>query len=269
MDGPVARRMRRVRRSVAVAMAIGSLLLPAACFAAGISVPAGASMRVGDARLAFAGGDLQVAGTFALGAGHLDGLGHVSVSVGGQLALGSGTVSLAGTWENRGAVDAGSARVAFLDGSTDSAILGETVFANLQVETAAGRRIRLESGATQQVTGALVLRGTGAPLRIDSTVPGATAFLALLASGSQDIANVAVWDVHATGQWLAAGQENQGGNTNTTGWFGVAGGTPPPPPIAAPQVIPATSPWALLALAAAMLLWMRRELRRTTLPRGN
>jgi hypothetical protein len=259
--------MRRVRRWVAIAIA--SLLLPVACIAAGINVPAGASMHVGDARLGFAGGDLQVAGAVTLAAGRLDGLGHVRVPAGGQLALGGGTVSLAGDWENRGAVDAGSALVAFLDGSGDSAILGETVFADLQVETTAGRRIRLESGATQQVAGALVLRGAGAPLRIDSTTPGATAFLSLLASGSQDIANVAVWDVHATGQWLAAGQENQGGNTNTTGWFGVAGGTPPPPPVPAPQVIPATSPWALLALAAGMLLWMRRQLRRTTLPRGN
>ena len=269
MDGARGRRTRRVRLRAVVAAAC-LLSCASMCFAAALRIPDGATVRVGDARVQLGSGDLEVDGTLSLGAGSLDGIADVRVPAGGQLLLGGGVLRLAGDWDNQGSVDAAASRVEFLDGSGDSSILGSTLFGDLQVATANGRRIRLESGATQRVLGALILRGSGAPLRIDSTAPPASAFLDLLAAGTQDIANVAVWDVHASGQWLAPGQENQGGNSNAARWFGGGGAPPPPPPpMRAPEIIPVDSPWALFALAAGVLLLIRRHARLTLLSRGN
>jgi len=259
--------MRRGRVHAALGAGCLFLVLPV-CVVAGMRVPADASVRLRDARIDLASGALEIAGTLTVANGTLEGLTDLRVTPDGQLLLGTGLVRLGGDWDNGGSIDAASARVEFIDGSADSSILGETLFGDLAVTTTFGRRLRLQSGATQQIAGALVLRGTGAPLRIDSTVPAGTAFLALADAGSQDIANVAVWDVHATGQWLAPGETNQGGNANASRWFG-AGGAVPPPLVRAPAIIPVDSPWALLALLAGMLLLLRRHVRTTPLFKGN
>ena len=88
------------------------------------------------------------------------------------------------------------------------------------------------------------------------TQPGSVAFLNLLPSGTQSIANVGVSDVHATGQPLAPDQTNQGGRGNAQGWFGGGG------PIGQHVPVPAASPTALmlfaLSLLGAALLALRR-----------
>ena len=57
------------------------------------------------------------------------------------------------------------------------------------------------------------------PIQIASTVPGSAAFLNLLPSGTQSIADVGVSDVRATGQHLAPAGHNEGGAGNDNGWF--------------------------------------------------
>lgn len=226
-----------------------ALFLGLAWFAplsAQVHVPAGASLDLAGGRIDFGGRALSVEGELALGAGRLDGLDDFRVLAGGSADLGSGIVRLAGDWENRGALIAGTSLVDFIDGVGDSFVLGATEFANLRVATALGKRIRLESGRTQRVTGALTLTGTGVPLRIDSTLPPAVAYLDLLPGGTQSISNVAVWDVHAIGQRLAPTQTNQGGNANTSGWFGFG-------VVSDPAVIPTTSPLALTLLALLVI----------------
>lgn len=241
------------------------LLLASAGVCAEIRVPAGARLEINGGRIDFAGTSYVGQGVLRLGAGRLDRLDDFRILAGGSADLGSGVLRLAGDWENRGSVLAGSSLVEFLDAPGDSLILGTTEFASLRAATTQGRRLRLEAGATQRVANALTLLGTGAPLRIDSTVAGNTAFLQLLATGTQDITHVAVWDVHATGQPLAPDETNQGGNANVQGWFG--GGAVVMPQL---EVIPAASPWSLALLCIGLLAGlplMRREMRRTFLLR--
>ena len=243
------------------AIALAVTLLASANLCADIRVPANARLHVDGGRIDFSGTSYLGYGVLRLGAGRLDRLDDFRVLAGGSADLGSGVLRLSGDWENRGSIAAGTSIVEFLDAPGDSFLLGPTEFSTLRATTTQGRRLRLESGVTQRVLASITLVGTGAPLRIDSSVPGEAAFLQLLAGGTQDITNVAVWDVHATGQPLAPDESNQGGNANVQGWFGSGGGALPPARL---ETIPATSPWALLVLACglfAALPFMRRRAR--------
>jgi len=215
---------------------------------ADVRVPSGARVRLEGGRLDLSGTSYVGYGVLRLGGGALERVDDFRVLAGGSADLGSGIVRLGGDWENRGAIAAGTSTVEFLDGPADSLLLGPTEFSTLRATTTQGRRLRLEAGVTQQVLASITLVGSGAPLRVDSTVPGDAAFLRLLAGGTQDITNVAVWDVHATGLPLAPDETNQGGNGNVQGWFG--GGAVAPARL---ETIPATSPWALLSIACGLL----------------
>ena len=223
-------------------------------------MPAGARLQVDGGRIDFGGTSYTGHGVLRLGAGWLEGLDDFRILPGGSADLGSGVLRLRGDWENRGSIVAGTSLVEFLDAPGDSFVLGATEFSSLRATTTQGRRLRLESGVTQRVLNSLTLVGTGAPLRIDSTAPGAAAFLQLVTGGTQDITNVAVWDVHAIGQPLAPDETNQGGNGNVQGWFGSGGAVAP----AQPVIIPAASPWSLALLACGLLAGMlvRRDARR-------
>lgn len=245
-------------RSRACAVLAPALLLTgSAAVAAGISLPAGSRLDLNGGGAAFAAQDLRVDGTLTLGDGSLLGLASLRLGAGGQADLGSGTVELDGDWENRGSLAAGSSHVRFVDGPADSALLGSTTFASASFASANGKRYRFESGSTQSVAAQLEILGTGAPIQIDVTQPGSVAFLNLLPSGTQSIANVGVSDVHANGQALATNQTNQGGRGNDTGWFGNGGG-----PIGQPLSVPSSSPAGLvlfaLSLLGAALLAFRR-----------
>jgi len=250
-----------IRRMRAAAAAL--VLAPALAGAGGISVPAGARLALNGGSAAFAGQDLRVDGALALGAGSLLGLGALYAGAGAQADLGSGLVELAGDWENRGTILAGTSQVRFLDGAAESAILGSTAFANLSLVSATGKRYRLESGLTQTVSGLLEIRGAaGAPIQIDVTQPGSTAYLDLLPGGTQAIDHVGVSDVHATGQPLAPTLTNEGGRGNDDGWFGQGGGGP-----AAPVPAPTLSPAALWLLALAIGLAALRARRHPSGPK--
>lgn len=200
------------------------LFASSAASAAGFTVPAGAQLNLGGGHLLLAAQDLRIDGALSLGSGLLLDLASLHVGGGAQADLGSGVVSLSGDWDNQGSVAAGSSQVMFVDGPADSAVLGSTTFANASFDSANGKRYHFQSGLTQSISALLQIHGNGTPIQIDVTQPGATAFLNLLASGTQDIANVGVSDVHASGQPLAPTQTNQGGRGNAAGWFGTGGG---------------------------------------------
>ena len=111
-------------------------------------------------------------------------------------------------------------------------------------------------GSTQTITGVLEITGTAPqPIQFRSSAPGQVAFINLTATGTQQIVHVGVTDVWATGQWLAPGQQNEGGGGNAKRWFGS-----PTPPTGEAIPVPALSTLmlgvlaALLALAAASRL---------------
>lgn len=217
--------------------------------AAGVHVPAGGAFDLRGGRLALADGDVTVAGRFALGAGELFETRAFRILAGGVALFGSGTAQLTGYWENRGSFDAGSSNVRLRDGAaTSSAILGSSRFADLSIVSSSGKRYRLESGLTQQVSGLLQIQGSaGLPVQIDVTAPGSIASLELLPGGTQDIANVGVSDVHATGQRLAPQQSNAGGRGNALGWFGTVLQQ------AAPVLVPTLSAGVLVLLTLSLL----------------
>ncbi|MBB5208907.1 IPTL-CTERM sorting domain-containing protein [Chiayiivirga flava] len=244
---------------------IGSVLL--LCLAAiapasaSITVPAGATLDLRGGRIDAAGGDVVTSGTVRLGAGELLGVGDFRV-LAGTADLGSGAITLVGDWENRATVIAGSSVVEFRDGpAAIRAILGSTQFATLSLVSANGTRYRLESGSTQRVSALLEIVGEGVPIQIDVTAAGIAA-VNLLPGGTQDIANVGVSNVHATGQPLAPTLTNQGGSGNATGWFGGGGGGPTDPPVVVqPLVVPALSDLGLLlmVLLFGAVTWRQRR----------
>lgn len=214
---------------------------------AGISIPAGAALDIGDGRIEVAGGDVEIRGALRLGNGQLLDVGDFRV-LAGSADLGSGVIRLVGDWENRATLIAGTSRIEFRDGATAiRAILGSTDFATLSLVSANGTRYRIESGSTQHIAELLEIVGEGVPIQIDVTTAGSIARFDLLAGGTQDIDNVGVSDVHAVGQRLAPEQTNQGGNGNDDGWFG-QGGVTPPPLVVPPLVVPTLSDVGLLLL---------------------
>lgn len=237
------------------------MLWGSACVA-GITVPAGATLELDGGTLDLAGGDVESRGTVRLGGGELLGVGDFRV-LAGTADLGSGRITLVGDWENRATVTAGSSVVEFRDGpAAIRAILGSTSFATLSLISANGSRYRLESGSTQQIATLLQIVGEGVPIQIDVTAAGIAA-VDLLPGGAQDIANVGVSNVHATGQPLAPTLTNQGGSGNAAGWFGGGGGGPTDPPVVVPPlVVPALSDVGLLlmVLLFGAVAWRQRHL---------
>lgn len=242
-------------------LCVGAAFLFAPVFAgaAGLSVPAGAHVSLNGGSAALAGQDLRVDGALALGSGSLFGLNALRTGTGAQADLGSGLVELFGDWENRGTIVAGTSQVHLLDGPADSAILGSTTFASLALVSSGGKRYHFESGLTQTVSGQLTVQGaSGAPIQVDVTQPGTTAFLDLLPSGTQTISHVGVSDVHASGQPLAPNLSNEGGRGNDQGWFGNGGGPGPGAAVPAPTLSPATLFLLALAIGLAALRARRR-----------
>lgn len=246
-----------MRSRTRAALAPALLMACATATGAGISLPAGSRLDMNGGVAVLAAQDLRIDGALSLGDGAVLGLASLRLGSGAQADLGAGTIELAGDWENHGSLAAGSSHVRFVDGPAESALLGSTTFASASFVSATGKRYRFESGSTQSVAAQLDILGTGAPIQIDVTQPGAVAYLNLLPSGTQSIANVGVSDVHAIGQALAPDQTNQGGRGNDSGWFGNGGG-----PIGQSVPVPSSSPaglalFALTLLGAALLAFRR------------
>lgn len=207
-------------RAVAVILA----LFVACSSWAGVSIGSGGSISLGQGALDLGGTDLQIDGQLDIEAGSIVEAGNVAIN--GVLEGGSGAVAARGNWTNNGSFNAGTGSVQLLDDSGSSShLIGASNFHSLSMTSSSGGSFVLESGQTQRVTNALTVQGVGGqPVQIRSSSSPQVAELLLEPGGSQNIALVGVSDVHATGQRLAPGQVNQGGNDNDFGWFG--GGLP-------------------------------------------
>lgn len=222
--------------------------------AAQVRIGAGAEVDLGAGALDLAGAGLRVEGALAAGSATLDRAGSVEIAAGAVLFGEAGAIRLFGDWRNDGLFTAGSSRVTFLDqAGAVSQLLGATNFHVLELLGGGGKTYRLQSGLTQGVNSLLRIQGSpSSAVQLAGSNVGQAAFLNLASAGQQAIAHVGVSDVHATGQWLAPGQQNQGGSGNALRWFG--GGPPAPTPV------PIDSTLALLLLAGLLLLFARRRL---------
>lgn len=227
------------------------LLLAAGVAQAQYVVPAGATSDMSGGSMFLACTDLIVEGT--LTAGTFTGVRHVQIGAGGSLTLGAGgSISLAGDWSNGGSFNAGTGGVSIVDDAAcapASVVSGNSSFHTLSVTSTTGKLVQFTAGSQQTVQSALTLTGTaGTPLRIESTTPGSVSADINLLTGptiTQTLSDLAVRGMSASGQWLAAGQINQGaGPVNR--WFG----TPTPPGGIAP--VPTLSSWGLVGLALTL-----------------
>ena len=230
------------------AAGLGLLLASAAAHAQYV-VPAGASIGLGGGAMDLGCTDVIVDGSLDLQGGTLTNVRHVQIGAAGSLALGSGSVSLAGNWTNGGSFAAGTGSVSIVDNaacSASSVVSGNSSFYALAITSTTGKLVQFAAGSVQTVQSALTLTGApGTPLRIESTTPGTTsADINLLTGATQNLANLAVRGMRASGQWLAAGQTNQGAGP-VSGWFG----TPTPGGL---SPIPTLSQWALVGLALTL-----------------
>lgn len=228
-----------------------SLLLAATMAHADIVVGAGATTDWYDTDLGCT--DVIVDGTLNMQGGSLSNVRNVVIGAGGTINMAGGSITLAGNWTNGGSFAAGGGGVSFVDDvacptpPVGSTIGGNTSFDTLSIASSTGKLYTFVAGSVQTVAGALTLTGTaGTPLKIESSTPGTpSADIKLAAGGTQNLANLAVRGMQASGQWLAPGQANQGTGP-VSRWFG----TPTPPGGVAP--IPTTSQWTLLLMSLAL-----------------
>ena len=244
------------------------LLLAAAAAHADYVVPPGATIGLGGGSMDLGCTDVIVDGAFDLQGGTLTNVRHVQIGATGSLTLGSGSVSLAGNWSNGGTLNAGTGTVGIVDNAAcaaSSVVSGNSSFYALSITSTTGKLVQFAAGSTQTVQSALTLTGAaGTPLRIESTTPGSvSADINLLTGGTQNLANLAVRGMSATGQWLAPGQTNLGAGP-VSRWFG----TPTAPGGIAP--VPTLSQWTLMSMALALgaLAARQRHTRKTQTPTG-
>ena len=217
------------------------ILAPAA--EADYVVPAGGTTFLNGGSLDLGCTDVIVGGVLDLGGGTLSNVRNVSIQGGGTISAGSGSITLAGDWSNQGLFNAGTGTVSFVDApgcATSSTISGNSTFNRLSIVSTTGKLYRFAAGSSQRVQGQLTLTGTGSnPLRIESTVAGSSADINLI--GTQVMANLAVRDMTASGEWLALGLTNQASGGAVVRWFGY-------------PIIPVNSTLMLLLSALALLL---------------
>jgi len=153
-------------------------------YAAGITLPAGSSLKLNTATLNMAG-DVVNADT---------------------IVVTTGTITLTGTWNNTGTFTAGTSTVSLLDGQSPVSILGESTFYNFSAVTTTGKQINFVAASTQTVTNSLTLQGAASNLLVlRSTITSTRAYINLQAGATQTIDYVNVNDHEATGQHIAYG----------------------------------------------------------------
>jgi hypothetical protein len=229
-------------------------------------VPAGAQVNVNGGTILLACTDLSSAGTTNVGAGSLRNAADVTIQPAGVVNGGTGLIEVNGNWSNGGSFVAGAGTVDFREncGGAPATISGNTTFSTVSFATLTGKNYFFAVGSTQTVTSLLQISGTAAnPIQFHSTSTPQVAFLDLLGTGTQQIQNVGVTDVWATGQHLAANQANDGGGGNDQGWFGavIAAGA---------AAIPTLGNFSLAALAVLLaLVTALHERRRRAFPVRN
>ena len=236
-------------RVVRLAALLG--LLMAAPAWADMEVPAGTFSNTGGGVFDLANTDLLVAGTLGVDDGQIINVRNVVIQPGGVINGGTGAISLSGNWSNSGSFAAGAGSVNFVDSPTgppSATISGNTSFSTVNFTSALGKTYTFAAGSSQQISNLLTIRGTAAlPVALVSSMPGQFAFLNL--GGNQQISNLAVDWVAATGVWIAAGQINRNPTGVTSRWLGAG------------EVVPTLGAGAL-ALLALMMIFMACRMRR-------
>ena len=254
MDGEsgieTTRRVARIFSGYGIRVAATLLWLQSVPAAADFIVPANSVVSLNGGTLDLGCTDLIVAGILQVGSGKVLNARNVMVQPGGAFNGGSGVIEVGGNWLGNGGFVAGSGTVRFRDlcAIASATISGNSSFANARFVSSIGKNYVFAVGSTQTITGVLEITGTASqPIQFRSSIPGQVAFINLTGSGTQQIAHVGVTDVWATGQWLAAGQKNEGGGGNANRWFGPAqnGGV---------AMVPALSTLMLGVLAALVAL---------------
>ncbi|WP_143559259.1 beta strand repeat-containing protein, partial [Alkalispirochaeta americana] len=117
--------------------------------------------------------------------------------LGGSLAVGENTITLAGNWNRSGGTfSPGTGTVAFADADKTSVISGSNAFNNLGIEVSA-KSIRFAAGTTQTVS-ELTVTGTSADrVMLRSTVSGSSWNLDV--PDTATLSNVFLSDAHLTG----------------------------------------------------------------------
>jgi hypothetical protein len=242
---------------IAVAISLMAGVTPRAYADLHVSANSVTTLNAGEVDLACT--DLIVAGTLRVTTGRVTNVRHVSIQPGGTIDGGSGTIALGGNWSNAGSFVAGSANVHFRDlcGLRSAAVTGNTTFSTASFTSTFGKSYVFAVGSTQFVTKNLEIAGTaGQPIAFRSSASGQVANIDLAATGTQQIQQVAVTDVWATGQWLAPGQTNAGGGGNAKRWFGDPQGSIVPVPALGSSALAAL---ALLLAASSAILPRRRK----------
>ena len=278
---------------------LAAALLALTGHAAGIVVPAGASMATGQGTAIQMGcGELTVGGSFTQqGNAALQGLGQLSLA-GGVFTAGAGTVALSGTLDVRqGTFDAGSSTVSMgpagpgCNAAANGQIQGSPVFNNWQVTASApGYAVQMPVAQTTTVKGTLSLRnialrsgGTSTPtaqtkagqLENPRAPDGSQAWLAYTGTATPDIQNIGVNGVQSVGAWLAEDQQNQIAGGIAYNWFARALVPDPGDPggpggggLAQATPVPALDGAGWLALTGLLGAAAAYQRRRTARPAG-
>ena len=230
--------------------AILGLLMTAPAWA-DLEVPAGTSSNTSGGVFDLANTDLLVGGTLGVDDGQIINVRNVVIQPGGVINGGTGAISLSGNWSNGGSFAAGAGSVNFVDsptGSSNATISGNTSFSTVNFTSALGKTYTFAAGSSQQISSLLTIRGTAdRPIVLVSSVPGQLASLSL--NGNQQISNVAVDWIAATGVRLAAGQANRNPTGVAPRWLGDK------------EVVPTLGIGAL-ALLTLLMIFMARRMRR-------
>ncbi len=169
-----------------------------------MTVGAGSTLSLSNARIDLGCSDLVVSGTMNTDSASVAQAVDVNIASGGTLNGGSGTLDVTGNWTRTGTFNAGTGRVNFIDGcgTTSSTISGASTFNDLQLTTSTGKQVFFEAGQTTTVSGTVTLAGaSGNLLEIRSTVDGSEAFLDLAQAATG--VRVDVKDNHAIGAPVA------------------------------------------------------------------
>jgi hypothetical protein len=227
-------------------VALAVLFSLAGAARADLTVVAGSTVNLGGGTADLSCTDVTVSGTLMDG-GTMRNVRHFSIRPGGVvLTSGGGAIEVGGNWSNAGSFGGGTSSVLFSDvcGLPSASVAGSTTFSSVAFSSGTGKHYVLQSGATQTISAALQVLGTaGQPIQFVSSVAGGVANINLQPGATQQIQQVGVTDVWATGQWLAPYQSNQGGGGNANRWFGV-------PSNAVAEPIPTLSECLVAALAA-------------------
>jgi len=219
-----------MRRPIGSLLSILVLLLGSSSVDAATTIGAGSNLNFGDALVDFGCQDLIVAGHADGTTESLRSIANLSISGGGSLALGAGSVSLGGDFVDAGSLVPGTSRFAIVDacGHGTSQVSGAANFYDFLVTTANGKQLVLPASVTQTIVHALTFQGVaGNPLNIVSSSGGVHALLAVNAAATQTIDYVNARDNTASAATIAPGTPAQYRSVDAGGlinWFGGAVG---------------------------------------------